>query len=79
MYCVLNCLRGVGQISSYISSLVLMSAILGKMTRESYTILDHSVAFGLGYACLALLAYFIRGWKMLLVASAIPGFFYIPL
>ncbi|CAB1317170.1 unnamed protein product [Coregonus sp. 'balchen'] len=55
------------------------SDILGKSTRESDTLLGHSVAFSLGYACLALFAYFIHGWRMLLVASAIPGFFYIPL
>uniref|UniRef100_A0A3P8ZQ43 Major facilitator superfamily (MFS) profile domain-containing protein n=1 Tax=Esox lucius TaxID=8010 RepID=A0A3P8ZQ43_ESOLU len=79
MFCVLNCLRGVGQISNYISSLVLGSEILGKSTRGSYTLLGHSVAFGVGYACLPLFAYFIRGWRMLLVASAIPCVFFIPL
>ncbi|KAL0966420.1 hypothetical protein UPYG_G00295110 [Umbra pygmaea] len=79
MFCVLNCLRGVGQISNYISSLVLGSEILGKSIRESYTLLGHSLAFGVGYACLPLFAYFIRSWRMLLVASSIPGIFYIPL
>ncbi|KAM6948332.1 LOW QUALITY PROTEIN: solute carrier family 22 member 4-like [Aplochiton taeniatus] len=78
MFCILNCLRGVGQIANYIASLVLGSEILGKSTRVSFTLLGHSLCFGVGYACLPLFAFFIR-WRMLLVASAIPCFFFLPL
>ncbi|XP_033507203.1 organic cation/carnitine transporter 2-like [Epinephelus lanceolatus] len=78
MFCVLNCLRGVGQISNYITSLVLGSEILRSRARMSFSLLGHSLGFGFGYALLPLFAFFIRGWRMLLVASAIPGFLFIP-
>ncbi|GAA6234857.1 solute carrier family 22 member 4-like isoform X1 [Lates japonicus] len=78
MFCILNCLRGLGQISNYIASLVLGSEILSQSARVSFTLLCHSLGFGIGYALLPLFAYFIRGWRMLLVATAIPGFLFIP-
>ncbi|XP_018532450.1 dual specificity mitogen-activated protein kinase kinase 2b isoform X1 [Lates calcarifer] len=78
MFCILNCLRGLGQISNYIASLVLGSEILSQSARVSFTLLCHSLGFGFGYALLPLFAYFIRGWRMLLVATAIPGFLFIP-
>nr|XP_046265382.1 solute carrier family 22 member 4-like [Scatophagus argus] len=79
MFCVLNALRGLGQVSSYIVTLVLGSELLSKSSRVSYTLLGHSVGFGIGYILLPLCAYFIRGWRMLLVASAIPSILFIPL
>ncbi|XP_070774910.1 organic cation/carnitine transporter 2-like [Enoplosus armatus] len=79
MFCILNCLRGLGQISNYIASLILGSEVLSQSARVSYTLLGHSLGFGIGYALLPLFAYFIRGWRMLLVAAAIPGFLFIPM
>ncbi|KAM3865961.1 solute carrier family 22 member 4-like [Diretmus argenteus] len=79
MFCILNCLKGVSQMSNYIASLVLGAEILGQSSRVSFTLLGHSLFFGIGYACLAFSAYFIRGWRMLIVVSAIPGFLYIPM
>ncbi|XP_054624056.1 solute carrier family 22 member 21-like isoform X1 [Dunckerocampus dactyliophorus] len=73
MFCVLNCVRGMGHASSYLASLVLGSEMLRPSVRVSYTLLGHSLGFGLGYALLPLFAYFLRGWRWLLVASAIPG------
>nr|XP_057924732.1 solute carrier family 22 member 21-like [Doryrhamphus excisus] len=73
MFCVLNCVRGTGQVSSYLASLVLGSEMLCPSVRVSYTLLGHSLGFGIGYALLPLFAYFLRGWRWLLVASAIPG------
>uniref|UniRef100_A0A3Q1EH92 Solute carrier family 22 member 5-like n=1 Tax=Acanthochromis polyacanthus TaxID=80966 RepID=A0A3Q1EH92_9TELE len=78
MFCVLNCLRGLGQISNYITSLILGSEMLNQSTRVNFTLLGHSLGFGIGYALLPLFAYFIQGWRMLLVAAAIPGFLFIP-
>ncbi|XP_029309229.1 solute carrier family 22 member 21-like [Cottoperca gobio] len=78
MFCILNCLRGLGQISNYITSLILGSGMLSPTARLSYALLGHSLGFGVGYALLPIFAYFIRGWRMLLVASAIPGFLFIP-
>uniref|UniRef100_A0A3B4ZDW0 Solute carrier family 22 member 5-like n=1 Tax=Stegastes partitus TaxID=144197 RepID=A0A3B4ZDW0_9TELE len=79
MFCILNCLRGLGQISNYITSLVLGSEMLSPSARVSFTLLGHSLGFGIGYALLPLFAYFMRGWRMLLLAAAIPGFLFIPL
>uniref|UniRef100_A0A3Q3WNA3 Major facilitator superfamily (MFS) profile domain-containing protein n=1 Tax=Mola mola TaxID=94237 RepID=A0A3Q3WNA3_MOLML len=78
MFCVLNCLRGLGQISSYMLSLTIGSEILSKSARVNYTLLGHNLGYGIGYALLPLFAYFIRGWRMLLVASAIPSLLIIP-
>ncbi|XP_074505836.1 organic cation/carnitine transporter 2-like [Sebastes fasciatus] len=78
MFCILNCLRGLGQISNYVTSLVLGSEMLSQTARVTYALLGHCVGFGVGYALLPLFAYFIRGWRMLLVATAIPGFLFIP-
>ncbi|XP_074545175.1 organic cation/carnitine transporter 2-like [Halichoeres trimaculatus] len=78
MFCIFNALRGLSQISNYITSLVLGSEMLSQSARVSFTLLGHSLGFGLGYALLPILAYFIRGWRMLLVASAIPSLLFIP-
>ncbi|XP_040912127.1 solute carrier family 22 member 4-like [Toxotes jaculatrix] len=78
MFCILSCLRGLGQISSYIVSLVLGCEMLSQSARVSFTLLGHSLGFGIGYALLPLFAYFIRGWRMLLVATAIPCLLFIP-
>uniref|UniRef100_A0A3Q0SEB2 Major facilitator superfamily (MFS) profile domain-containing protein n=1 Tax=Amphilophus citrinellus TaxID=61819 RepID=A0A3Q0SEB2_AMPCI len=78
MFSILNCLRGLGQISSLIASLILGSEMLSQSVRVTYILLGHSLGFGIGYALLPLFAYFIRGWRMLLVAAAIPGFLFIP-
>uniref|UniRef100_A0A3B4FIQ1 Major facilitator superfamily (MFS) profile domain-containing protein n=1 Tax=Pundamilia nyererei TaxID=303518 RepID=A0A3B4FIQ1_9CICH len=54
------------------------SEMLSKSARVTYILLGHSLGFGFGYALLPLFAYFIRGWRMLLVAAALPGFLFIP-
>ncbi|XP_053296876.1 organic cation/carnitine transporter 2-like [Pleuronectes platessa] len=78
MFCFFNCLKGVGMISNYLTSLILGAEMLSDSARVSYTFLGHSLGYGLGYALLPLFAYFIRGWRMLLVASAIPGLLLVP-
>ncbi|KAM6919983.1 solute carrier family 22 member 21-like [Lycodopsis pacificus] len=77
MFCILNALRGLGYFN-YIVSLVLWSEMLSQTTRMGFALLGHCVGFGVGYALLPLVAYFIRGWRMLLVATAVPGFLFIP-
>lgn len=136
MFCVLNCLKGLGQVSNYGTSLILgetgstctsiglkrvptsisipasswtsefnMSAdsliymfmfsliltvclcsssssgseMLGPSARIKFSLLAQGVCYGIGYALLPLFAFFIRSWRMLLVASAIPGLIYIPM
>ncbi|XP_060941333.1 organic cation/carnitine transporter 2-like [Limanda limanda] len=78
MFCILNCLKGFGTNSNFLTSLILGAEMLSDSARVSYTFLGHSLGYGLGYALLPLFAYFIRGWRMLLVASAIPGLLLVP-
>uniref|UniRef100_A0A671WWK3 Major facilitator superfamily (MFS) profile domain-containing protein n=1 Tax=Sparus aurata TaxID=8175 RepID=A0A671WWK3_SPAAU len=79
MFCVLNCLKGLGQVSSYGTSLILGSELLGPSARIKFSLLAQGVCYGIGYALLPLFAFFIRSWRILLVASAIPGLIYIPM
>ncbi|XP_068605064.1 solute carrier family 22 member 21-like [Brachionichthys hirsutus] len=79
MFCVFNFLRGFGQVALYIVSLVLGTEILRTSARVTFSVLGHSGGFGIGYALLPLAAYFIRGWRMLLVASAIPPLLFLPM
>ncbi|KAK1175910.1 solute carrier family 22 member 5-like isoform X2 [Acipenser oxyrinchus oxyrinchus] len=79
MFCVLNFLIGLGQISNYASAFVLGTELLGKSSRVAYSTLGICVFYGLGYIILPLLAYFLRGWRMLLLAMSLPGLLYIPL
>lgn len=52
--------------------------VLRKSARVAYSLVGHSLGYGIGYALLPLLAYFIRSWRMLMVASAIPNLLFIP-
>lgn len=53
--------------------------MLSTSARVTYTAVGHSVGYGAGYALLPLFAYFIRNWRLLLVAYAIPIFLIIPM
>ncbi|XP_068605152.1 solute carrier family 22 member 21-like [Brachionichthys hirsutus] len=79
MFCIFNFLRGLGQAPNYSVSFILGSEILSKTARVTFSVLGHSGGFGVGYALLPLAAYFIRGWRMLLVASAIPPLLFLPM
>ncbi|KAK7945742.1 hypothetical protein WMY93_001470 [Mugilogobius chulae] len=79
MFTILNSFRGFGQTSSYTASIILGSEILNPKPRMTYNLLCQSVGFAVGYALLPLFGYFIRDWRMLLVACAIPGFLVMPL
>ncbi|XP_055007902.1 solute carrier family 22 member 4-like [Boleophthalmus pectinirostris] len=78
MFTTLSCLRGFGLTSSFTTALILGSEVLRPKVRMTYTLVL-SVGFGLGYAVLPLFGYFIRNWRMLLVACSIPGFLVMPL
>ncbi|XP_075877276.1 organic cation/carnitine transporter 2-like [Nelusetta ayraudi] len=78
MYCFLNCLRGISQMSCYVLSLILGSEMLSKSSRVAFIMVGHCLGYGIGYAILPFFAYFIRSWRMLLMISAIPSILYIP-
>ncbi|XP_030621383.1 solute carrier family 22 member 21-like [Chanos chanos] len=79
MFCVLYFLVGMGEITNYCSAFVLGCEILSKSTRASFAFIGLSLCYAIGYIFLPLFAYYIRTWRILLIALSIPGFLYIPM
>ncbi|XP_028838382.1 solute carrier family 22 member 5-like [Denticeps clupeoides] len=78
-FCALFFVVGMGQISNYVAAFVLGTEILSPSVRVLFSTVGVNIFFSLGYMVLPLMAYFIRSWRMLLLALTLPGFFYIPL
>ncbi|XP_061858509.1 organic cation/carnitine transporter 2 isoform X2 [Colius striatus] len=79
MFSVLFLLVGVGQISNYVAAFVLGTEILGKSIRVLFCTLGVCIFYAFGYMLLPLCAFFIRDWRMLLLALTLPGLLFIPL
>ncbi|XP_064528351.1 organic cation/carnitine transporter 2-like [Pseudopipra pipra] len=79
MFSVLFLLVGMGQISNYVAAFVLGTEILGKSIRVLFCTLGVCIFYAIGYMLLPLFAYFIRDWRMLLLALTLPGLLCIPL
>ncbi|XP_063148402.1 organic cation/carnitine transporter 2-like [Candoia aspera] len=79
MFSVLFLIVGMGQISNYVAAFVLGAEILGKSIRIIYGTLGVCIFYAFGYMLLPLGAYFIRDWRLLLMALTIPGLLYFPL
>uniref|UniRef100_A0A8D0DWQ6 Solute carrier family 22 member 5 n=1 Tax=Salvator merianae TaxID=96440 RepID=A0A8D0DWQ6_SALMN len=79
MFSILFLIVGMGQISNYVAAFVLGTEILGKSIRIIYCTLGVCLFYAFGYMLLPLCAYFIRDWRMLLLALTLPGLLYIPL
>ncbi|XP_078087707.1 organic cation/carnitine transporter 2-like [Mustelus asterias] len=79
IFCLINFLIGIGQISNYVAAYVLGSELLGKSIRITYSTLGVGISYACGYMFLPLIAYFIRSWRMLLFALSLFGLLYIPL
>ncbi|XP_044083904.1 solute carrier family 22 member 5 isoform X1 [Neovison vison] len=73
MFAVLFVLVGMGQISNYVAAFVLGTEILGKSVRIIFSTLGVCIFYAFGYMMLPLFAYFIRDWRMLLLALTVPG------
>ncbi|KAF0878607.1 S22A5 protein, partial [Crocuta crocuta] len=73
MFAVLFVLVGMGQISNYVAAFVLGTEILGKSVRIIFSTLGVCIFYAFGYMLLPLFAYFIRDWRMLLLALTVPG------
>lgn len=54
------------------------SELLPKSSRVTFSTVAISLGYCFGYMLLPLSAYFIRGWRMLLVISAILSFLQVP-
>ncbi|XP_070373516.1 solute carrier family 22 member 4 isoform X2 [Equus asinus] len=79
MFTVLFVIVGMGQISNYVVAFILGTEILGKSVRIIFSTLGVCTFFAVGYMLLPLFAYFIRDWRMLLLALTVPGVLCFPL
>ncbi|XP_058533296.1 solute carrier family 22 member 4 isoform X3 [Ochotona princeps] len=79
MFTVLFIIVGMGQISNYVVAFILGTEILGKSVRILFSTLGVCTFFAVGYMLLPLFAYFIRDWRMLLLALTVPGVLCVPL
>uniref|UniRef100_A0A8C8AB43 Major facilitator superfamily (MFS) profile domain-containing protein n=1 Tax=Otus sunia TaxID=257818 RepID=A0A8C8AB43_9STRI len=79
MFSVFFVLVGMGQISNYVAAFVLGTEILGKSIRVLFCTLGVCIFYAFGYMLLPVFAYFIRDWRMLLLALTLPGLLCIPL
>ncbi|XP_067884882.1 organic cation/carnitine transporter 2-like [Heterodontus francisci] len=79
MFCILYFFIGVGDIANYIAAFVLGTELLGKSERIAYTALGVCIFYAFGYMLLPLCAYYIRDWRMLLLALTLPEILYVPL
>ncbi|XP_048459941.1 solute carrier family 22 member 5-like [Rhincodon typus] len=79
IFCVLNFLVGLGQISNLVAAYVLGSELLGKSIRVIFATLGAFIPYAIGYMALPLVAYFIRSWSMLLFILSVSGVLYVPL
>ncbi|XP_006759240.1 PREDICTED: solute carrier family 22 member 4, partial [Myotis davidii] len=79
MFTVLFVIVGMGQISNYVVAFILGTEILGKSVRIIFSTLGVCTFYAIGYMLLPLFAYFIRDWRMLLLALTLPGLLCVPL
>ncbi|XP_069753865.1 organic cation/carnitine transporter 2-like [Narcine bancroftii] len=79
IFCLLNFLIGLGRTSKYIAAFVLGTELQGKPIRILFCTLGVCISYAIGYMLLPLFAFFIRSWRMLLLAFSFSGLLYIPL
>ncbi|KAG8008534.1 Solute carrier family 22 member 5 [Nibea albiflora] len=79
MFTILLFINGLGQMSNFVSALVLGTEVFTGSVRVIYASLGTCLAFAIGYMMLPLAAYFLRDWKSLLLALSVPCLVYFPL
>ncbi|XP_035291162.1 solute carrier family 22 member 5-like [Anguilla anguilla] len=78
MFSALFFVVGLGLISNYVAAFVLGTEILSARIRVIFSTAGVCMFFAFGYMMLPLMAFFIRDWRMLVVAIAVPGVFFFP-
>ncbi|XP_007905061.1 solute carrier family 22 member 5 isoform X1 [Callorhinchus milii] len=79
MFSILCFFIGVGDISNYVTAFVLGAELFSKSVRITFTALGICLTFAIGYAILPLIAYFVREWKLLILALFLPELLFFPL
>ncbi|KAJ8276760.1 hypothetical protein COCON_G00085120 [Conger conger] len=79
MFLALSFVIGIAEISTYLTTFVLGTEVLTPRIRIIFCSVGVSAFFAVGYMLLPLTAFFIRDWRMLLIAVAVPGVVYVPL
>ncbi|XP_043561292.1 solute carrier family 22 member 5-like [Chiloscyllium plagiosum] len=79
MFATLFFIVGLAQIARYIVMFILGSELLGKAERIAFGTIGVCLFYAVGYVVLPIFAYFIRDWRMLLVALSLPQILYVPL
>ncbi|XP_027129037.1 solute carrier family 22 member 4 isoform X2 [Larimichthys crocea] len=79
MFTILLFINGLGQMSNFVSALVLGTELFIGNVRVIYASLGTSLAFAIGYMMLPLTAYFLRDWKSLLLVLSVPCLVFFPL
>ncbi|XP_072371950.1 organic cation/carnitine transporter 2-like [Scyliorhinus torazame] len=79
MFAILYFIVGLAQITRYIVMFILGSEILGKAERIAFGTVGACLFVAVGYVILSIFAYFIRDWRVLLVALSLPQILYVPL
>ncbi|XP_010899166.1 solute carrier family 22 member 4 isoform X2 [Esox lucius] len=78
-FTILFFFAGAGSISNYVIAYVLGSEVLSPGARVVFSTLGVFLSSAIGYMLMPAVAYFIRGWRGLLVPMACSGLIYIPL
>lgn len=79
VFAIIFFFNGLGQISNYVSAFVLGTEIMTGKVRVIFSSIGICLSYAVGYMFLPLLAYFLRDWKTLTMALAVPGLLYMPL
>ncbi|XP_072302145.1 solute carrier family 22 member 4-like [Eucyclogobius newberryi] len=79
VFCALYFVTGMSTISTYVTAFVLGMELLSPRARTAFSTVGVCLFFAAGYMLLPLVAYFVRGWKTLLLGLTLPGLALVPL
>ncbi|XP_060941931.1 organic cation/carnitine transporter 2-like [Limanda limanda] len=78
VFCALYFIVGMANISNYVCAFVLGTEILGPRVRTIFSTVGVCLFFCVGYMVLPLVGYFIRDWRMLILALNLPSLLSLP-
>ncbi|XP_078267184.1 organic cation/carnitine transporter 2-like [Rhinoraja longicauda] len=79
IFCLINFFRGIGEDSNLVAAFVLGSELLQRSIRVTYSSVGTGCFYAVGYMMLPFVAYFMRGWRMLILTLSLISLLYIPL